>query len=208
MDYKHWRHLRKPWQYFLCAFCCLIAISLRLTVTEWLWSRFVLASCGQTGDVHCSFLMAKARLGPVKTVSIPRLELLAATQAVKIDQIVRNEMLLAWASAEIFPEGATSTFCLSFSGCYQCSGVRRNFHGGFIQCRMLVICSWCVCDDTVWRHIHISTPTFWRSLLTQYAYFSTRTLLTLCAIVLNINYQRSKLGYRRKIHSTLRHSSW
>jgi len=33
------------------------------------------------------------------------------------------------------------------------------------------------------------------------------TLLILCVIVLNINYQRTKLGYRRKIHSTLRHSS-
>jgi len=28
-----------------------------------------------------------------------------------------------------------------------------------------------------------------------------------CVIALNINYQRSKLGYRRKTNSTLRHSS-
>ena len=33
---------------------------------------------------------------------------------------------------------------------------------------------------------------FWRSLLTHYAYSSTRTLLILCVIALNINYQRSK----------------
>jgi len=38
-------------------------------------------------------------------------------------------------------------------------------------------------------------------------YFSTSTPLTLCDIALNISYQRSKLGYRRKINSTLRHSS-
>jgi len=36
---------------------------------------------------------------------------------------------------------------------------------------------------------------------------STRTTLILCVSSLNINYQRSKLGYRRKINSTLRHSS-
>ena len=39
------------------------------------------------------------------------------------------------------------------------------------------------------------------------AYFSTSTPLISCGIALNINYQRSKLGYRRKINSTLRHSS-
>ena len=39
------------------------------------------------------------------------------------------------------------------------------------------------------------------------AYFSTSTPLTSCVIALNISYQRSKLGYRRKINSKLRHSS-
>jgi len=43
--------------------------------------------------------------------------------------------------------------------------------------------------------------------LTSYAYYSTRTPLILCVIELNVNYQRSRLGYRRKIHSTLQHSS-
>jgi len=64
-----------------------------------------------------------------------------------------------------------------------------------------------VCDVTIEGHIHVCKQTFWRSLLTQYAYSSTRTLLISCVIVLNINYQRSKLGYRRKIRSTLRHTS-
>jgi len=40
-----------------------------------------------------------------------------------------------------------------------------------------------------------------------YAYFSTSTPLILGVIALNINYQRSKLGYQRKTNSTLRHSS-
>jgi len=64
-----------------------------------------------------------------------------------------------------------------------------------------------VCDITILRHSLVSKPTFWRSLLTQYAYSSTCTLLILCVIALNINYHRSKLGYRRKILSTLWHSS-
>jgi len=34
--------------------------------------------------------------------------------------------------------------------------------------------------------------------LTQYTYSSARTRLILCVIALNTNYQRSKLGYRRK----------
>jgi len=55
-----------------------------------------------------------------------------------------------------------------------------------------------VCDITIWRHIHVSKPTFWRSLLTQYAYSSPRTVLILCVFALNINYQRSKFVYRRK----------
>jgi len=64
-----------------------------------------------------------------------------------------------------------------------------------------------VCDVILGSHIPVSKSMFWRSLLTQYAYSSTHTLLISCVIALNINYQRCKLGYRKKIHSTLRHSS-
>jgi len=39
------------------------------------------------------------------------------------------------------------------------------------------------------------------------AYFSITTPLISCDIALNISYQRSKLGYRRKMNSTLRRSS-
>ena len=46
----------------------------------------------EAGDIHCSILMAKARLAPIKAVSIPRLELMAATLAVKVDQFIRNEI--------------------------------------------------------------------------------------------------------------------
>jgi len=48
-----------------------------------------------------------------------------------------------------------------------CRGVRRKFSwGGLVQGHMVVICIWCaVCDVTIWRHFHVSKPTFWRSLL-------------------------------------------
>jgi len=47
------------------------------------------------------------------------------------------------------------------------SGVRRKFSWGVhsVACGayLLVVCG--VCDVTIWRHIHVSKPTFWRSLL-------------------------------------------
>jgi len=42
--------------------------------------------------IHCSIVMAKARLAPLKQVTIPRLELSAAVLAVKVDQIIRREI--------------------------------------------------------------------------------------------------------------------
>ena len=40
--------------------------------------------------ISCELFLAKCRLAPLKTVTIPRLELCAATLAVKIDQLVRK----------------------------------------------------------------------------------------------------------------------
>ena len=46
----------------------------------------------ENGKVNVSFVMGKARVAPKKTVSIPRLELAAATISVKIGDVVKNEL--------------------------------------------------------------------------------------------------------------------
>lgn len=45
-------------------------------------------------DVHCAFLMGKARVAPLNATSIPRLELTAAVLAVRLDQFLRKELEL------------------------------------------------------------------------------------------------------------------
>ena len=44
------------------------------------------------GDIHCSFVMGKAHLAPLKTVTIPRLELMAAVTAVKVDSLLSGAL--------------------------------------------------------------------------------------------------------------------
>ncbi|XP_071951906.1 uncharacterized protein [Antedon mediterranea] len=51
-----------------------------------------LRSVNQSGDIHCSFLMGKARVTPLKNVTIPRLELNAATVAVRLDALLKEEL--------------------------------------------------------------------------------------------------------------------
>jgi len=43
------------------------------------------------GSIFCSFVLGKARLVTIKAVSIPRLELVAATLAVKVNFTLRLE---------------------------------------------------------------------------------------------------------------------
>ena len=46
----------------------------------------------ESGKVHVSFVIGKARVTPKKTVSIPRLELAAATISVNIGDKLKNEL--------------------------------------------------------------------------------------------------------------------
>ncbi|XP_067017894.1 uncharacterized protein [Acropora muricata] len=48
--------------------------------------------CDNEGCIHCSFLMGKASLAPNKAVTIPRLELTAATVSVRLGEIVKKEL--------------------------------------------------------------------------------------------------------------------
>ena len=44
-----------------------------------------------TNQVHCAFVMGKARLAPIREISIPRLELTAAVISVRLSKIIREE---------------------------------------------------------------------------------------------------------------------
>ena len=45
-----------------------------------------------SGDIHCSFLIAKSQQTPQKSVSIPRLELSAAVVATRLNQMIQHEL--------------------------------------------------------------------------------------------------------------------
>ena len=44
------------------------------------------------GRVHCAFLTGKARAAPLKQISIPRMELTAATVAVRVNKMIQKEL--------------------------------------------------------------------------------------------------------------------
>ena len=48
--------------------------------------------CDNEGLIHCSFLLGKAHLAPIKAVTIPRLELTATTVSVRLGETLKKEL--------------------------------------------------------------------------------------------------------------------
>ena len=48
----------------------------------------------EDNQIHCSLLIGKSRVTPAKYVSIPRLELAAATMSIKMSQLIKRELEL------------------------------------------------------------------------------------------------------------------
>ncbi|XP_071486763.1 uncharacterized protein [Diadema antillarum] len=46
----------------------------------------------ENGEVHCTMVIGKARVAPIKTVTVPRLELTAATLSVRMSSFLRTEL--------------------------------------------------------------------------------------------------------------------
>ena len=112
--------------------------------------------------------------------------------------------LLTWSLCALFK------CCLSWSGFKQLLDQWRTqkiFMGGFVQGRMVVICIWCALFVTSQFDVIFMFPNqrfgevCWHNMHT----FLHPLPLFLCHC--SINYQRSKLRYRRKTNTTQRRSS-
>ncbi|KAL7874304.1 hypothetical protein SRHO_G00052740 [Serrasalmus rhombeus] len=55
-----------------------------------------------SNQVHCSFVLGKARVAPLKPTTIPRLELTAAALAVKVDVMLKKELQLQLADSKFW----------------------------------------------------------------------------------------------------------
>ena len=53
------------------------------------------------GKVHCSFVMGKSRVAPIKSITVPRLELTAAVLSVQVSEQLKRELDIKL-SGEVF----------------------------------------------------------------------------------------------------------
>ena len=78
-------------------------------------------------QVHCALLMAKSRLASLKSISIPRLELSAATVAVRLDKIIRRELELSVDEPVFWTDSASVSQILDGSSVVQWRLVPADF---------------------------------------------------------------------------------
>ena len=80
-------------------------------------------------------------------------------------QSTKHSWLIAVACRDLVMLGATAWLYATYQFYYWAVA-----YGG--HCYWI----WAACDVITLRHIYVCKPTFWRSLLTQHAFYSTRTL--------------------------------
>ncbi|XP_046560324.1 uncharacterized protein LOC124269353 [Haliotis rubra] len=94
------------------------------------------------GRIHCAILMGKARLAPMKQITIPRLELSAAVISVKLDQLLRQELRLKISSSTFWSDSMVVLHYIKSDS--------HRFHT-FVANRIAVIHEGSTADD--WRYV-------------------------------------------------------
>ena len=94
------------------------------------------------GIIHTSFIFGKARVSPLKQITIPRLELTAATLAVKVDRMLRKELHLPFTDSTFWTD---STSVLKYI-----HNQTKRFHT-FVSNRVAVIQD--LSHTSQWRYI-------------------------------------------------------
>ncbi|KAL4008191.1 hypothetical protein ACER0C_002043 [Sarotherodon galilaeus] len=61
----------------------------------------------QKRETHCSFIIGKSRVSPLKQITIPRLELTAAAVAVKMDKLMRKELQMPQEESVFWSDSTT-----------------------------------------------------------------------------------------------------
>ena len=96
----------------------------------------------EEGNVHCCFLIGKCRLAPIKSITIPKLELTAAVLAVRLDALIRKELQLPYSSSIFWSDSAAVIKTIYNS--------KRRF-SVFVANRIAIIES--LSDKCNWRYV-------------------------------------------------------
>ena len=80
--------------------------------------------------IHCAFVMGKARLAPVREISIPRLELTAAVISVKLSKIIREELDMTIDQVHYWTDSTSVLKCINSES--------KRFHTVPVKCKLTV----------------------------------------------------------------------